>query len=100
MLKYVLTFLLATLVLPQMTLKAQYCVTGCNSNTFINSTDPNTMEYDNIVGLYHSSMVKETDGVLKVWGASANSSGGDQLSPNAVNATNGYNYTGTNLLCI
>ncbi|MDG4949604.1 hypothetical protein NLM59_01590 [Weeksellaceae bacterium KMM 9724] len=71
-----------------------YCVTGCNDNTFLNSTDPNTLEYDNIVGLYHSTMLKETDGTLKVWGASASATGNHQLVPVLVKPENGYNYNG------
>lgn len=95
--KYILTLFLAILTLPQMNLNAQYCVTGCNDNAFLTATDPNTMEYDNIVGLYHSSMLKESNGRLLVWGASAAANGSDQLTPLAVTPANGYNYSG-NLL--
>ncbi|MCZ2100421.1 MAG: DUF11 domain-containing protein, partial [Chitinophagales bacterium] len=50
-------------------LEGQYCVSGnCNPNTFVYSEDPNTIEYDNIIGVFHSSMVREANGVVKVWG--------------------------------
>lgn len=39
-----------------------------NPNTYFYSTDPNTIEYDNIVSVFHSSMFKEPGGVVRVWG--------------------------------
>lgn len=39
------------------------CVSGnCNPNSYITSSDPNTIEYDNMVSTYHSTMAKEYDG--------------------------------------
>lgn len=76
-------------------LKAQ-CVTGCNTNTYVNSVDPKTIEYDNMVGVFHSSMAKEFDGTLKVWGQGVTQSSGNALTPMIVNAAN-YG-TGTNQL--
>lgn len=55
--------------------KAQYCVSGCNSNTFVYSTDPNTLEYDNLVSTFHSSIAKEKDGTFKIWGEGAGALG-------------------------
>ena len=48
---YFFTFFLTTLLV-----NAQYSVTGCNDNTFINSGDPNTIEYDDIISGFHASM--------------------------------------------
>src|SRR5690625_1628147 len=67
----------------------------CNENTFGNAEDPNTLEYDNIVSLYHATMIKDASGDLRVWGASAAPNGTDhQLSPRTVKPSNGYNYEG------
>lgn len=73
--------------------QADYCVTGnCNPNTYVNSTGPNTLEYDNMVGLFHSSMAKEADGTVKVWGQGAAHNGFGQnnnlLVPNNLNSIN------------
>lgn len=70
-----------------------YCTTGdCNPNTYVNSSDPNTLEYDNMVGLFHSSMVKEADGKVKVWGQGTQHNGtgqtGNYLLPMEVNSVN------------
>jgi len=75
-------------------ISTDHCITGCNDNTFLNSTDPNTIGYDNIVGLYHSTMLQETNGDLLVWGASSKPDGDHQLSPTVVSPANGYNYQG------
>lgn len=71
------------------------CIQGCNDNTFLNSQDPNTIEYDNMVSSFHSTMLKESDGTVKVWGEWSAASGfANVLSPIAVTPANGYNYTG------
>lgn len=79
---------------------AQYCVSGCNGNAYVESNDPKSIEYDNMVGIFHSSMAKEYDGTLKVWGQGAlqNGSGSanNALVPRIVNSAN-YG-TGTNQL--
>jgi len=74
------------------------CVSGCNSNTYVNSSDPNTIEYDNIVSIFHSTIVKESNGTFKAWGAQTDSNGtGNLLSPRDITPANGYNYIGTPL---
>lgn len=74
---------------------AQDPIDTCNDNTYINSDDPNTIEYDNMVGLYHSTIIKEVNGTIKVWGErAANNGSSDVLSPIEVNSANGYNYQG------
>ncbi|MGL5234956.1 MAG: hypothetical protein ACRC8Z_09405, partial [Empedobacter falsenii] len=79
--------------------KPNYCFSGdCNPNAFVNSSDPNTIEYDNIVSIFHSTIVKESNGTFKTWGAQTNSNGtGNLLSPKDITPANGYNYIGTPL---
>lgn len=81
--------------------KAQWCTTGdCNPNTYVNSVDPNTIEYDNMVSVFHSTIVRESSGLVKVWGQgiAQNGSGtnGNVAPPQELNGTN-YG-TGTNQL--
>lgn len=73
-------------VMPQ-----DYCFTGdCNPNTFLHTSDPNTIEYDNIVSTFHSTMMRDAStGALMVWGEDmANNGLSDILSPIEVNNTN------------
>lgn len=73
------------------TVLPSYCVTGdCNPNTFLNTSDPNTIEYDNIVSTFHSTMMRDaSSGALMVWGEDmANNGVSDILSPIEVNNTN------------
>ncbi|PZU19543.1 MAG: hypothetical protein DI622_08830, partial [Chryseobacterium sp.] len=73
-------------------------MSGCNPNTFVNSADPNTIEYDNLISVFHASLAKEKDGSFKVWGQVSNSNGtSDLLSPTLIAPGNGFNYTGTPL---
>ena len=97
--KYILTFFLAVLTLPQMNINAQgNCVSGCNENAYLNATTRNTIEYDNMVSVFHSSMVKESDGKILVWGQAIAYNGtgstGNVLVPQEVNATNYPGLTG------
>lgn len=86
------------LILISSTVQAQYCMSGCNPNTFVNSADPNTIEYDNLISVFHASLAKEKDGSFKVWGQVSNSNGtSDLLSPTLIAPSNGFNYTGTPL---
>lgn len=99
-------YLLAVLLLFCITgmssgVKAQnYCITGCNSNTYVNSTDPNTIEYDNMVSVFHSSMAKEYDGTVKVWGQGmAQNGNGQNNNVTTIRVLSGTNYgTGGNQL--
>ncbi len=68
-----------------------YCVTGdCNPNTFLNTTDPNTIEYDNMVSTFHSTMMRDASaGALMVWGVRmANNGTSHLLVPTEVNNIN------------
>lgn len=68
---------------------------GCNENTYINSDDPNTIEYDNMVSIFHSSIIKEVNGDVKAWGWRAAPNGSsNNLSPVIINSDNGYDYDG------
>jgi hypothetical protein len=72
------------------------CITGCNSNTFVNSSDPNTIEYDNLISIFHSTIAKEKDGTYKVWGQGSASNGTSDLTAlTAITSANGFIYTGT-----
>ena len=74
------------------------CISGCNQNTFVNAVNPNTIEYDNMVSVFHSSMVKEYNGAVKVWGQGIAHNGNGQtnnvLSPQLLNSTNYPRLTG------
>lgn len=81
-------------------LSAQNCITGCNSNTYTNSADPNTIEYDNLISAFHASLAKEKDGAYKIWGQTSGSNGADLYTPTIVAPGSGngnFNYTGTAL---
>ncbi|WLD23723.1 hypothetical protein NU10_13600 [Flavobacterium dauae] len=74
-----------------------YCITGdCNPNTFLNTSDPNTIEYDNIVSTFHSTLMRDAStGALMVWGERMASNGTTNvLSPTEVNSTNYPGLTG------
>ncbi|WP_148084634.1 MULTISPECIES: lectin-like domain-containing protein [Chryseobacterium] len=75
------------------------CSSGCNGNAYVNSTTPNTIEYDNMVSVFHSSMVKESDGKVKVWGQGIAFNGTGQtnnvLIPQEMNSTTYPGLTGT-----
>lgn len=50
--------------------------------------DP-TVQYDQIVSCYHSTVARQPDGSFRIWGTDANASGGaDLLSPATIDATN------------
>lgn len=73
-------------VMPQ-----NYCFSGdCNPNTFLNTGNPNTIEYDNMVSTFHSTMMREAStGALMVWGQRMANDGLTRvLSPMEVNSTN------------
>ena len=76
-----------------------HCVSGnCNDNTFLNTSDPNTIEYDNLISGYHGSIAKQTSGNYLIWGQGAAANGVDNLTtPTELSPANGYTYTGTSL---
>ena len=73
-----------------------YCVTGdCNPNTFLNTSDPNTIEYDNMVSTFHSTRMRDPQGNLFVWGERmANDGTSHLLVPTELNSTNYPTLTG------
>lgn len=92
------TLSLSTFFLTLLSFEAQAqtsnCVSGCNDNIFVWSHDPNTIEYDNMVSGFHSTILKESDGTIKVWGQGASAMSTNLTSPVAVIPSNGYNYQG------
>jgi len=88
------------------------CATGCNTNTYLNATDPNTIEYDNIIAAESATIVKQKDGSFYIWGPGTS----PKVSPSNTNVIldlytptkidpatvltgtgSGFNYTGTPL---
>lgn len=70
---------------------------GCNPNTGLYSdNDPNKIEYDNIITVFHTSVIKDAFNNYKIWGNSASSDGiGHVLSPQFINSTNYPKLTGS-----
>ena len=79
-----------------LTITISRCVNGCNPNTFVNSSDPNTIEYDNVVSAV-TTLAKTDNGTFTIWGQGASPTGGSLLAPTAITPANGYSYTGTPL---
>lgn len=67
-------------------LQAQY--NGCNNNTFLQSDDPNTIEYDNMISTFHSTMVREASGKVLIWGEKGSTKNLNVLSPLEINSNN------------
>lgn len=77
-----------------------YTSQGCSdySNFGFNSTTAGTLEYDNYVSAFHSTVVRDLDGSLKIWGEKTKSDGsGSWLVPTTINAGNYPGLTGTPL---
>lgn len=71
------------------------CTTGCNENAYFNSSDPNTIEYDNMVSGYHATLLKEADNRFLVWGEKSAANGSKDLySPTPIVKANGFDYEG------
>lgn len=99
-LPYLYTGLLALFL--QLHAGAQSCYTnqGCQdySNFGIKSTTAATLEYDNFVSSFHSTIVRDIDGSLKIWGQDTKSNGAsDWTTPTIINAGNFPGLTGTPL---
>lgn len=81
---------------------AQSCTpppVGCTgtdfSNSFLNSTVPATIEYDNVVSTFHSTMARQSDGTVLVWGELMGSDGTSNiLTAQELNSTNYTALTG------
>lgn len=77
-----------------------YSTSGCQnySNFGYNSDSANTLEYDNYISAFHSTIVRDLDGSLKIWGENSKANGTDSwLVPTAINAGNFPGLTGTPL---
>lgn len=78
---------------------AQDCYSsgGCSdySNFGYNATTAATLEYDNYVSAFHSTVVRDLDGSLKIWGEMTQADGvGSYLMPTPINAGNYPGLTG------
>lgn len=89
-----ITFLFAFGLALNANAQENYCVSGCNNNTYIYSDDPNTIEYDNMVSTFHSTLAKEADGRVMAWGEGIAYDGSNHLTPHEINSTNYPNLTG------
>jgi alpha-tubulin suppressor-like RCC1 family protein len=77
-----------------------YSSSGCSDyrNFGYNSTTAGTLEYDNYVSSFHSTVVRDIDGSFKVWGEQSKANGVDSwLVPTPLNAGNYPGLTGTPL---
>ncbi len=75
---------------------------GCPGTNYanygVNATGAATVEYDNFVSAFHTSVARETTGHLKIWGARSKYDGsGNLLTPTAINSINFPGLTGTPL---
>lgn len=68
----------------------------CNTNTYLNSGDASSIEYDNMVSGFHSSIIRESDGVVRLWGQGIDANGTSHvLTPKVLNSTNFSGLTGS-----
>ncbi len=95
----ILWFLL--LLLPASFIRAQSCFTGTGgcqdySNFGVNSVGRHAadLEYDNFTSSLHTTIVRDIDGNLVIWGQAGLSNGGNALIPTVINQTNFPGLTG------
>ncbi len=94
--KILLTVCLSVTLLIYKSVSAQNCTSpavGCSntdfSNSFLKSSNPNTIEYDNMVSTFHSTMARQANGKVLVWGERMNYNGSDHVrTPIELNSTN------------
>lgn len=68
---------------------AQDCVYEPNyENSYLNSSDPNTIEYDNMVSSYNATIARGSDGKVMVWGQSIGPNGENIAPPLELNGDN------------
>jgi hypothetical protein len=73
----------------------------CSNTDYLNfgigsNTNAATIEYDNFISSFHTTVVRTAQGTYKVWGEqSANSGSVELLAPTEINATNFPALTGT-----
>jgi alpha-tubulin suppressor-like RCC1 family protein len=71
---------------------AQSCSGSDVSNSFLNSINPNTIEYDNIVSTFHATLVRKADGNYFVWGENMGFDGNQEIfEPSKLDS---FNYPG------
>ena len=92
--KYLL-FLFTIVLLSSTSSKLWAQCSNCG-NSYLNVTDNTTINYDNIVSTFHSSLGIQEDGTVLVWGESmANDGTANVLIPKLLNSTNYPALTGT-----
>src|SRR5690625_3810178 len=79
-----------------------FCGTGrCDNNSFLNTVDPYTIEYDNMVSGFHNTIAKQTGGNYLIWGQGADPThpdgNGNFTEPVLIHPDNGFAYEGTPL---
>ena len=92
---------LLLLLLPISFVCAQSCFTGTGgcqdySNFGVNSVGKHAadLEYDNFTSSLHTTIVRDIDGDLVIWGQAGLSNGGNALVPTIINQTNFPGLTG------
>lgn len=74
------------------------CAGTDHTNFGYNSLNPATLEYDNFVSSYHSTIVRNSEGDLVVWGERSAANGtGSRTSPTIINTTSFPGLTGVPL---
>jgi len=82
-------FLVPSSIVAQCVAPSVSCSGTDPGNTFLNATNPNTIEYDPIVSTFHSTMARQTDGKVLVWGEEMAANGvGNVLTPLFLNSNN------------
>lgn len=87
-------FLLVAIV--AISLSAHRASSQCNPNTYLNSGDASSIEYDNMVSGFHSTIIRESDGVVRLWGQGIDANGTSHvLTPKVLNSSNFTGLTGS-----
>ena len=95
-----LVFLLSLISTPFLHSQCGFLPT-CSNTNYLNfgmgsSTDAATLEYDNFISTFHSTVVRTAQGTYKVWGEYVASDGVNSLlSPTEINPTNFPGLTGS-----
>lgn len=58
------------------------------SNAYLNSSNPNTITYDNMVSFFHSTIVRQANGKVYAWGQGIKRDSTDALVPQEINSAN------------
>lgn len=65
------------------------CASTDYSNAYLNSNNnPATIEYDNLISSFHTTVVRESDGSFRIWGEKAANDTTSLNAPQVINSTN------------